>query len=109
LVTCALVRAPELQNAEIKEHFSRKRVLVNSASTPHKIFEILKKIETESFLEIRLQSWSKNAKLDGKTFFAKRMWVFGRTASLVTWYSQYICFSKLPKSNRNNPVAMVKN
>jgi hypothetical protein len=33
LVACALMRAPALQNAEIEEHFSRKRIDVHSASS----------------------------------------------------------------------------
>jgi hypothetical protein len=33
MVTSALVRAPELQNAEIVVHFSRQRIEVNSASS----------------------------------------------------------------------------
>jgi hypothetical protein len=31
MVTCALVRSPELENAEIQEKFSRKRIEVHSA------------------------------------------------------------------------------
>ncbi len=36
MVTCALVRAPELQNALIQENFSRQRIEVNSASIIHR-------------------------------------------------------------------------
>jgi hypothetical protein len=46
LVTSALVRAPELQNAEIKVHFSHQRIEVNTASskrTSEKRLEILEK------------------------------------------------------------------
>ena len=49
MVTSALVRAPELENAEIQVQFSRKRIEVNSASlklTSEKRFEILRQFAT---------------------------------------------------------------
>jgi hypothetical protein len=50
LVTAALVRAPELENAEIQVQFSRQRILVNTASlklTSEKRFEILRQFVIE--------------------------------------------------------------
>jgi hypothetical protein len=80
LVTSALVRAPELQNAEILVQFSRQRIEINSAlckRTSENRFEMLRQFATlfqNVFFKIRigyiwLQSWPKNAKLDGKIFF----------------------------------------
>jgi hypothetical protein len=112
LVTSALVRAPELQNAEIQVQFSRQRIEVNSPSmklTSEKRFEILRQFATMLrmfFFEISLQigyiwlqSWSKNAKFDGKIFFCqtyvgfvekKILRIFaGSVGILVTWFSQY--------------------
>jgi hypothetical protein len=45
MVTCALVRSPELENAEIQENFTRKRIEVKSVTskqTSDKRFEILR-------------------------------------------------------------------
>jgi hypothetical protein len=77
-----LVRAPELQNAEIQEYFSCKRIEVNSVTskrTSDKILEILRQFETKlidhffklglSLVYIWLQNRSKNAKFDRKFLF----------------------------------------
>jgi hypothetical protein len=84
LVTSALIRAPGLQNAEIQIYFSRQRIYVNLAPSKwifDKRFEILRKLATTfwdrflklgvSLVYIRLESWSKNAKFDLKTFFCQ--------------------------------------
>jgi hypothetical protein len=88
LITPPLVRAPELKNTEIFANFSRKRIEVNSASSERtfdKRFEIKRKFSTnylDSFFKlglgldnIWLQTWSKNAKLDGKTFLLNVGWI----------------------------------
>jgi hypothetical protein len=86
LVTSVLIRAPELQNAEIQENFSRKRIgvnLVTSQQTSDKRFEILRQFATKlldhffkfgfSLVYIWLQNWSKMQNLTGNFIFAKRM------------------------------------
>jgi hypothetical protein len=96
LVTSALVRAPELQNAEILVQFSRQRIEDNSASckqTSDKRFEILRQFATifwDQFFKldlclvyICLQNWSKNAKFERKIFFAKHVWVCSEKNSLI--------------------------
>jgi hypothetical protein len=93
-VTSALSRAPELQNAKIKVHFSRLRIEVDSASskrTSDKRFEILRKF----FLEHYQFDFTQNAKLDWKIFFCKTCVCFVEkkiqivlARILVAWFSQ---------------------
>jgi hypothetical protein len=88
LVTSALVRAPELQNANIKVQFSRQRLEVNSASskwTSEKRFEILRQfasmltnVFSKSVFKLEISGskvGQKTQNLTGKLFFAKRVWV----------------------------------
>jgi hypothetical protein len=52
MVTSALVREPELQNAEILVQFSRQRIEANSAlckRTSEKRFEILRQFATRPY------------------------------------------------------------